>query len=453
MGVMVTKNVTFSRQNWLDMDTEFRNAADRQNADQSCQNIDTVFEKLMKSVCSLKQDIGALQRLKNQLLVHAQQTDIDLQSLHDYHKQLRMQLERCTEPAPVPVAADRPFDTYKKHEPVRDGELAKTTDIAWDVDSMSGAFNKQNVKLRYALNMGSVLCTVRFSHDGSMFAFTDGTSAFIVRSADGTCIGKVKIPASTNQKAKEPEHLRAVVFSPDSRYLALTGHNNTIVIIDVAQCEVVRILEGHTKDVSSLVFLSNSQTLISGGFDSLICVWDLSKPENTPVKKIPHMKENGQKEEMILKLSIAPEDEFIAVGFMNGNVGIYEPTFQQPVLKFSAHNTHLLSVTVSPSRLIGTTSHDSTAKVWLLRGLASCKTVLTGHTNFVLTIAFAPSEPIAFTGSKDETIKCWNFETGENLFTITGHKNTVLQIDHHPSSKTIVSCGGEGLVCVWDYNF
>ena len=65
--------------------TEIRNAADRQNADQSCQNIDTVFEKLMESVCSLKQDIGALQRLKKQLLVHAQQTDIDLQSLHDYH--------------------------------------------------------------------------------------------------------------------------------------------------------------------------------------------------------------------------------------------------------------------------------------------------------------------------------------------------------------------------------
>ena len=63
-----------------------------------------------------------------------------------------------------------------------------------------------------------------------------------------------------------------------------------------------------------------------------------------------------------------------------------------------------------------------------------------GHNDYVLTVCFSPNDPLILTGSKDETIKGWDEETGELLFTLKTEQNTVFQIDHHPFSKTFISC-------------
>jgi WD40 repeat protein len=130
---------------------------------------------------------------------------------------------------------------------------------------------------------------------------------------------------------------------------------------------------------------------------------------------------------------------------------MYDQTFSQPMSSFQGHQQYLLNVVISPQDMIATASHDKTVKLWTLRGVASCKQTLRGHTDYVLAIAFAPRDPLLFTGSKDETIKCWSQKTGECLFTVNGPRNTLFQLDHHPSERTFISCSGDGLVCAWDY--
>jgi WD40 repeat protein len=56
------------------------------------------------------------------------------------------------------------------------------------------------------------------------------------------------------------------------------------------------------------------------------------------------------------------------------------------------------------------------------------------------------------TGSKDQTIRMWQHKTGRPLCTVSVHRNTLFEIDHHPSQRSFVSCGGDGVVCVWDYD-
>lgn len=416
------------------------------NPEQSADEIDRGLNELMRSVRKLVQETDALRRLRDQLVIHARQIDFDVQRLLNIQKQLKSQLETSQphiERQPVRVPDNRFEDTVT--EPARDLSPLALTNINWDVLSDSGKYNKQNVKLRYALNMDSVLCTIKFNGDGSLFAFADGKTVFIMNAVDGSLVGACEVPRTGSQ-----QEARALIFSPDSRVIALTGPGNRVFIIEVATQKILKVLEGHTKTVTSMAFLSDSQTLITGGFDKLLCVWNLA---DTTQKKMISYGKDGSDQNEIVSLSVAPGDDFVAVGFMSGTVGIYEPTFSQPAMTFQAHNKFLLNVTVSPSGLIGTASHDKTAKVWLVRGVARCKMELSGHTGLVLTVAFAPKEPIVFTGSKDETIKCWDYSTGENLFTLMGPKNTVFQIDHHPTAKTIVSCSGDGLVCVWDYNF
>jgi WD40 repeat protein len=73
------------------------------------------------------------------------------------------------------------------------------------------------------------------------------------------------------------------------------------------------------------------------------------------------------------------------------------------------------------------------------------------HRDAVLAIAVAPDDSIMFTGSKDETIMACSTKKTEPVFTLRAHNNTVFRIDAHPTERLIVSCGADGLVCVWEY--
>jgi WD40 repeat protein len=69
-----------------------------------------------------------------------------------------------------------------------------------------------------------------------------------------------------------------------------------------------------------------------------------------------------------------------------------------------------------------------------------------------VSVCFSPDEELAFTGSKDQTMRVW--ELGRHAragMAIEGYRNTVFEIDHHPIRRRIVNCGADGHVTLWDY--
>jgi WD40 repeat protein len=78
--------------------------------------------------------------------------------------------------------------------------------------------------------------------------------------------------------------------------------------------------------------------------------------------------------------------------------------------------------------------------------------VLAGHSNLAVAVCFSPDQALAFTGSRDATVAMWAVEREpRKLLTVSGFANTVFEIDHHPLKISVVSCSGDGSVCVWDY--
>ena len=206
--------------------------------------------------------------------------------------------------------------------------------------------------------------------------------------------------------------------------------------------------------MGGILFLDGGKTLVSAGYDRMICLWDLSN--YTLIKAIEHpAKDSDQKEDMIVSIDCienSPEP-FIAVAFMNGNVGIYDIKFEQPMLLFKAHDENLMNLKISPfDSSIATGSQDKTAKVWILKHRPTHQTTLSHHKSLILALAFKPNGKMLLTGSKDETICGWDYSKSELLFEIIAHKNTVFEIFHHPTENAFVSCSGEGLVCYWTYD-
>jgi WD40 repeat protein len=403
-------------------------------ADQPAEAICKGLDSLTQTVARLQSEIEDLRRLKNLSMIHYLPHEMDLEKLRQIQKTMKARLDYLNG---APAAGNSVAGV---------GFLARA-ETKWSVASNDPYYRQSTVRLRYSLSTEAILCTIKFNSDGSMFSFTDGKTVYLVNQVDGVIVGTSAIPRAP--RAQGEQLSRAICFSPDSKFLAAAGPSNTTVIIEVATRKVVKTLEVHRNLVSTIAFFKDGRRFLTGGFDGKLCLWSL--PDFQLIKTIQHGSE-PQKEEMIAAIAIGVDDEYVAVGFMNGSVGLYDPAFSQPMTSFQAHTEFLLNVVISKDDLIATASHDRTAKLWLVRGVSSCRQTLTGHNDCVLAIAFSPKDPVLFTGSKDETIKCWHQKTGDNLFTLTGHRNTLFQIDHHPTERTIVSCSGDGLVCVWDYS-
>ena len=65
-------------------------------------------------------------------------------------------------------------------------------------------------------------------------------------------------------------------------------------------------------------------------------------------------------------------------------------------------------------------------------------------------IAVAPKLPILATALEDTTVKLWNYNTGELLTTLKGHKHPVTGVAIAPDGKTVASGDEEGFLCFWE---
>jgi len=408
------------------------------------------IQKVRESVTQLRADTAEAEHVRDQFIIHFQQCQEDNNTLQRIYKKLKLDLATQASQAEASAASQaaqqaQAADSRSSFPASR--RLATYENIRLTpVVEPHGSYPESAVRLRYAVNTSSVICTVQFSPDGSKIAFADGNFAYIIQAADGEVLSTIALdpPPDPSQA-----HTRALKFSPNGALLALSGSRNDVLLYDVETQKLVQTYEGHQKEVSARVFNGDGSWLVSGGFDGQVLVWDTRT--HRQVKRLSHT--HGSTDGTIVDIATTPDIPFYAVGFMSGSLGIYNGEFEQPMMTFTAHQQILMGLAVSPhDDTIATVSRDQTVKVWRMRALAACQHTLTGHLGFVLSVAFAPKSDIMITASKDQTIRIWQYKTGQPLFTITAHKNTLFEIDHHPTQRVFVSSSGDGVVCVWDYD-
>jgi WD40 repeat protein/Mg-chelatase subunit ChlD len=103
------------------------------------------------------------------------------------------------------------------------------------------------------------------------------------------------------------------------------------------------------------------------------------------------------------------------------------------------HSSRVTSVVYSPDgNTLASGSRDNTVKLWDAE-TGELKHTLTGHSNDVNAIAFSPDGKTLASASYDKTIKLWNVQTGELEHTLTGHSSLVMLIAYSPDGKTLAS--------------
>ncbi|MCC6143635.1 MAG: protein kinase [Candidatus Hydrogenedentes bacterium] len=107
-----------------------------------------------------------------------------------------------------------------------------------------------------------------FSPDAKRLAVVTGDLLALFNIEDPSRIETIGLPS----RAGTAKH--CVVFDPAGRRVAVSGCENGVLLITIANVSSRRVLHGHSGPVTALCFSKDGQRLISGGRDGQVKVWD-----------------------------------------------------------------------------------------------------------------------------------------------------------------------------------
>lgn len=315
-----------------------------------------------------------------------------------------------------------------------------------------------DVELVHTLQHESVVCCVRFSHDGKFVATGCNRSAQIYDVATGE---KICVLQDESIDLNGDLYIRSVCFSPDGKYLATGAEDKLIRVWDIQTRQIRNTFQGHEQDIYSLDFARDGRTIASGSGDRTVRLWDIESGMNTLTLSI---------EDGVTTVAISPDAKYVAAGSLDKSVRVWDIKLGYLIERLEGpdgHKDSVYSVAFSPNaRELVSGSLDKTIKMWELTASrpmgqqppqkgGRCIKTFEGHRDFVLSVALTPDSEWVLSGSKDRGVQFWDPRTGQTQLMLQGHKNSVISVAPSPVvSPTMgyfATGSGDTRARIWSY--
>jgi guanine nucleotide-binding protein subunit beta-2-like 1 protein len=213
------------------------------------------------------------------------------------------------------------------------------------------------------------------------------------------------------------------------------------------------VLKGHEGWVTCLaVSAERPDQLISGSRDKSVIVWNLTRedPAHFGVPKRSLVGHSHYVEDVV----ISSDGQFALSASWDSTLRLWDLNTGATTKRFVGHDKDVLSVAFSAdNRQIVSASRDKTIKLW--NTLGECKWTINqegSHTEWVSCVRFSPSvsQPTVVSCGWDGLVKVWNLSNLKLRSNLAGHKGYVSSVTISPDGSLCASGGRDGTAFLWD---
>jgi WD40 repeat protein len=203
----------------------------------------------------------------------------------------------------------------------------------------------------------------------------DGDAARISRIAlhpEGTVIASTgwkdpvrlwDLAAERNRCLGRSDSMRGIAFSPDGRWLAAGGHDNTFTVWDLERRWAPRRTHevswaDEQSEVWAIAFSPDGALLATGHLDSSISIWD-----------VKHRKERKNwyvRDAATQDVDFSPDGTLLATAQQNGSIYLWDAGTAQELAKLPGHEGAATSLAFSPvsPEVFASGGEDGAVVVW-----------------------------------------------------------------------------------------
>ncbi len=239
-------------------------------------------------------------------------------------------------------------------------------------------------------------------------------------------------------------------FSPDNKFVLLYGSENILKLYDRATGNELRSFKSEVKSLSSRVaFSKDGKYAVSSFVEAegvVIKLWNLNKAgfdgdinitkQNEQILRMLKEAEKSKDEEVYKKADkLNRENEYY--DYASGTISHDKNNNKSYIVGFP-FRTNTIIFYEAPMDKFGITMWDKKREI----------NKFSARTEEIT--AYTLSDKYALTGSKDKTIKLFEFPSGRYIRTFTGHLGEIIGLTFSPDGKYILSASGDGTTRLWD---
>lgn len=221
---------------------------------------------------------------------------------------------------------------------------------------------------------------------------------------------------------------------------AVSGSDDaTVRVWDLRTGAQVRVLHGHTAEVTSLVATADGEHVVSGSQDGTVRYWRLDDGAEVAVRAMAGA---------VTAVALAG-DRVVVTGTDQGTVQVWQlDSDTEPWVRRTGETVEVLTVTPDGQQVVAGCARGTLVLYDLATG--ADLHVYRGSGGPVLSLAVTPDGRSAVSGCLDGLVSGWDLRSGEQLWEKPAHgsRTYAVQILPGPGGR-VVTGGADGVARIW----